>query len=349
MINKSIKRTIAAFVLSLMIVNVIITCYNTYLIYKPDVFSQENNIFFSDNYLLGSSSILENQNLSNLNQVDSLNLTVLSDNYPNGGLSTLWGLSILIETDNLTVLIDTGQAYSTLRDNSLFLNKNLSKVDFVVISHEHIDHVGGLSYVAEVNPGVTVFVPSLMDSQIFDSINQSGLNIIKINETTIIQNGFAIIGELNGNPYEQALVVNVKDVGLVIFVGCSHPGVEDLIEKASTELGYNPYMVIGGFHMLYASEQEIQNTIERLIELGVKRIYPIHCSGINFRHYMSEHYPQQYGRGNVGFQLTINKFTITTPINSVPISIYTLIVGIIISITVLTGWVIKKKKVIKRA
>jgi 7,8-dihydropterin-6-yl-methyl-4-(beta-D-ribofuranosyl)aminobenzene 5'-phosphate synthase len=242
----------------------------------------------------------------------------------------------------LTVLLDTGQSYSVLRGNSLALNKNLSKVDFVVISHEHWDHVGGLSYIEEVNPGITVYVPSLMDSQTFNDINQTNLNIIKINDTAIIQPGFAIIGELDGPPYEQAIVVNVKDVGLVGFVGCSHPGVENIIEKATTDLGIDTYMIIGGFHMGAATVQQIEDTVDRLIELGVNKIYPIHCSGDLIRNHMAVNYPQYYGRGNVGFQKTINVNTIY-PTEPPPIFLFILIPVIIGSLAIVSGWFIRKK------
>lgn len=262
-----------------------------------------------DDHSFSETPYLRSQNSSSLGQVESLKLTVLCDNYPNGGLTAEWGVSFLLETENATVLFDTGQSYIGLRDNSIALNKDLREIDFVVISHEHWDHIGGLSYVEEVNPGVTVYVPEHIESQTFNTINQSNLNAVKIGETTIIQSGIAIIGEIYGPPYEQGLIVNVKDVGLVGIMGCSHPGVENLMEKAVTDLDCNPYMVIGGFHMTSASEQQIQATIERLLELGVEKIYPIHCTGDLFRQYMVDHYILNYGRGYVGFMMTINSFT----------------------------------------
>jgi 7,8-dihydropterin-6-yl-methyl-4-(beta-D-ribofuranosyl)aminobenzene 5'-phosphate synthase len=271
-------------------------------------------ITFSLGILISNGIIAQATSISQSNEfigeVESLELTVICDNYPNGHLTSEWGVSMLIETRDTTVLLDTGQSDSGLRDNSLSLNKDLSEVDFVIISHEHWDHVGGLGYIEEVNPGVTVYLPEHIDSGTFNTINQSDFNVVRINVTTIIVPGFAIVGEMYGPPYEQALVVNVRDVGLIGIMGCSHPGVDNLMEKAVEDLGVNPYMVIGGFHMGGANEQAIQNTIDGLIELGVQRILPIHCSGDLFREYMTDNYPQYYYQANVGFQMTISIFTI---------------------------------------
>jgi 7,8-dihydropterin-6-yl-methyl-4-(beta-D-ribofuranosyl)aminobenzene 5'-phosphate synthase len=277
------------------------------------------------------------QNSNGLGDVESLDLTIMCDNYPNEDLVSEWGFSVLIETNNLTVLLDTGQSYSGLRENSLALNKDLSEVDYVVISHEHWDHVGGLSYIDEVNPGVTVFVPEHMDSQTFNSINQSSLNAVKVNDTTIIGRGFAIIGELYGPPYEQALAVNIKSVGLVCFVGCSHPGVDNHVEKAIEDLGYNTYMVIGGFHMVSATEQVIQLKIDKLLELGVQKIYPTHCSGDLFRQYLASNYPLQYGYAHVGLQKTINIIVVNPLISLITVPLT------VISLTIFIGWFQKRK------
>ena len=89
------------------------------------------------------------------------------------------------------------------------------------------------------------------------------------------------------------------------------------------------------------SEQQIKDTVDRLIELGVQKIFPIHCSGDLFRQYMAVHYPLQYGQANVGFQMTINIFTMN------PLIYFILIPVLAVSLTSLTGWFVRKK--IKRA
>ena len=139
----SIKRIF----ISIFVLNLIITGL------RPSI------LLYNELRLLETSE-LSSQSSEGIGQVDSIDLTVLCDNNPNGVLLDEWGVSMLIETKDTTVLFDTGQSYTGLRENSLVLQKDLSRVDFVVISHEHWDHVGGLSYIEEVNPGITVYVPA---------------------------------------------------------------------------------------------------------------------------------------------------------------------------------------------
>ena len=109
-----------------------------------------------------------------------------------------------------------------------------------------------------------------------------------------------MIGWLYGPPAEEALAINVEGRGLVILVGCSHPGVANIVAKAKNDLGVKPYLVLGGFHMMGASESGCRETVKRLIELGVERIAPIHCSGDMIRSILEEEYPQNWLKCHVG-------------------------------------------------
>ncbi len=73
-----------------------------------------------------------------------LRITTLSENTAGqGGFLAEWGLSILIETDIVNILLDTGRSISTTY-NADTLGVDLSKIDKIVLSHGHADHTGGL-------------------------------------------------------------------------------------------------------------------------------------------------------------------------------------------------------------
>ena len=110
--------------------------------------------------------------------------------------------------------------------------------------------------------------------------------------TTDLGNGLAIIGQLYGPPYEHALAVNVTGVGLVILVGCSHPGVDNIVAKAVEDLDTDPYVVLGGFHESMSTESDISYLIESLQDLSLSQIYPFHCSGDLIREYLETNYKE---------------------------------------------------------
>ena len=231
-----------------------------------------------------------------IGSVKGLKLIVVVDNYPDSELKTAWGLSILAKTPENTILFDTGPDPDVLRENLKKLGIDPSEIDFVVISHEHGDHVNGLSYLAKVRPGLKVYVPKGVARR----IGAHGLNVVEVEKTMEVADGVAVIGWLPGPPVEEALAINVEGRGLVILVGCSHPGVANIVAKAKTDLGVKPYLVLGGFHMIGASELTCRKTIERLIALRVEKIAPIHCSGDGIRSILEREYPQNWLKCHVG-------------------------------------------------
>ena len=84
--------------------------------------------------------------------------TVLSDNRScDSRLSTEHGLSILLETEQHKILLDTG-ASDVFIQNAELLGVDLSNVDYVFISHGHSDHAGGLRYLLERNQQTRIIV-----------------------------------------------------------------------------------------------------------------------------------------------------------------------------------------------
>jgi len=77
---------------------------------------------------------------------------------------------------------------------------------------------------------------------------------------------------------EVALAIDTNK-GLVIVSGCSHNGILNIVNTIEEKTGKKVYAVIGGFHLLDASEEKIQDTIDRFKELGIEKIGLSHCTG----------------------------------------------------------------------
>jgi ribonuclease BN (tRNA processing enzyme) len=70
-----------------------------------------------------------------------------------------WGFSALIEVAGKRILFDTGDNRDIFAANVAAKNVDLTKLDFVVLSHRHGDHMAGLAHVLSVNPTVKIYAP----------------------------------------------------------------------------------------------------------------------------------------------------------------------------------------------
>src|SRR5579862_6713939 len=87
-------------------------------------------------------------------------ITVLYDAFgKSSDMHKDWGYAALVEYGGKRILFDTGNNPDILAHNAQVKGINLSKLDFVVMSHRHGDHMGGLSYVLKANPAVKIYAP----------------------------------------------------------------------------------------------------------------------------------------------------------------------------------------------
>jgi 7,8-dihydropterin-6-yl-methyl-4-(beta-D-ribofuranosyl)aminobenzene 5'-phosphate synthase len=100
---------------------------------------------------------------------------------------------------------------------------------------------------------------------------------------------------------DQAIVINVKDKGLVVLSGCAHSGIVNTVRYAQAISGVDTvWAILGGFHLARTSDGDIQRTIEAIKQLTPKMIVPSHCTGFKAISRFSAQMPEEFVLGLVG-------------------------------------------------
>src|SRR5213595_530094 len=262
--------------------------------------------FATASILLLSAGILTAQSVNRM--------TVLYDAFGKSSpLKKDWGFSAFIEYDGKRILFDTGNNADTFAQNVKALGIDLKKLDFVVISHRHGDHTSGLNYLLSVNPGVRIYAPkegfgvfgaalpgtfyrsdSTLPSRMryFEGRRPAELafgtawptaHFVWVDSVTEVAPGVSIIPTVSQKPgtlelRELSLALRTPS-GLILLVGCSHPGIETIVE-ASTRVGDHVYLILGGLHLVITPDAEIERVATALHDhWHVDRIGPGHCTG----------------------------------------------------------------------
>lgn len=101
-------------------------------------------------------------------------------------------------------------------------------------------------------------------------------------------------GEYEIDPFDEEVVLAIDtEKGLVIISGCSHNGILNIVNTIQEKTGEKVYAIIGGFHLLDASEEKIQDTIDRFKDLDVEKIGLSHCTGPKATQMFLEQMPSQ--------------------------------------------------------
>ena len=230
-------------------------------------------------------------------------ITVLFDNLsPDPNLTPAHGFSCLIEGREETVLFDTGLDTHILLANMKALAKDPKAITTVVISHIHFDHSGGLfGLLQETGIRPRIVVPKSMYEEFIDHAKGLGCAVVVVDEPTRINAEIRSTGQVeapNGlrDFAEHALIVDSGD-GPVMITGCAHPGIVKLTRRAADLGPEAPTTVLGGFHLRHDGEDEVDDVIDALKKIGVKRVGTSHCTGRAH----AERFQQAWGDGYVPF------------------------------------------------
>jgi 7,8-dihydropterin-6-yl-methyl-4-(beta-D-ribofuranosyl)aminobenzene 5'-phosphate synthase len=171
-----------------------------------------------------------------------MDLKILYDNEAQYGFRKRWGFSCLVGDE---LLFDTGGDVSTLLFNMHRFAVDLSRIKEVVLSHEHGDHVGGIDVVEDLGE-VNVFVPRSFSPRFKrDLTSHTRVTLVEVGEAMAVAERIFTTGELGSFVKEQSLVVKTGQ-GVTVITGCSHPGLTNILRKAS-QFG-EIHGVVGGFH-----------------------------------------------------------------------------------------------------
>jgi 7,8-dihydropterin-6-yl-methyl-4-(beta-D-ribofuranosyl)aminobenzene 5'-phosphate synthase len=229
------------------------------------------------------------------------------------------GLSLYLHTDDLKVLIDTGQGFALL-NNMKKLKIEPDSIDYLILTHGHYDHTGGLMDLLKIrSKPLNIYAhPSLFTPKY---VNRMGMEIYAgiqfnmheyetegalfhfINEETTLDSltiypkSSLPFDTIQTNPhfiikdndttthdlFEDELTITVlTENGTSLFTGCAHNGIIEIISAVMKKKQVSSFhTVAGGFHLRETPQSYLEETFNLLQKCNVEQLAVTHCTGID--------------------------------------------------------------------
>ena len=270
----------------------------------------------------------------------TMRIVTLSENTVSAnGFHAEWGISLLAETEEGNILLDTGNGLSAVQ-NADRLGIDLAKIDKLVLSHSHSDHTGGLrdflrhrnkeiEIVAHPNvfgltytrrEGKDHFAGIPFRKEELESLGAKftltagpmklSENILTTGEVPMVTDFEKVVDSAFRKEGAEMVPDDVKDDlsivfktnhGLVVLLGCSHRGVVNHLLHAQNITGMKEFhTVIGGCHLFNAKKEQVENTVTALKQFDIRQLGVSHCTGMKASFAMMQEFGDRFYFNNAG-------------------------------------------------
>lgn len=248
-----------------------------------------------------------------------MNIQILIDNLPHPaiGLNTEHGLSLYFEVNGTKFLMDTGDS-GLFAKNAAVLGIDIAQVDYLILSHAHHDHTGGLETFLQLNQKAPIFLSEHIADTHYYSLRTGLMRDISLSHALLrehperfvsVRNATFITPEVrilspidhlyplpygnrilfaNHEPddFRHEIAVSVKTKqGLIVLSSCSHHGLLNTLHacESNAVIAY-----VGGTHLLDSQGPNIYETVAEVEEIAQTllsrypqlHLYTGHCTGL---------------------------------------------------------------------
>ena len=270
-----------------------------------------------------------------------LTATIVIDNIADEGLTAEWGFCVLINSNGIRVLLDTGASEKYLQ-NVEKLGIDLSDVDYAVLSHAHYDHSGGYRAFFSRNDKAKLYVSACCAEDCYAKhgflrkyigipkgiLSRYADRIERAEDFTQLADGIYLVshqgrdlsmigqkahmyrkikGRLQADDFshEQSLVFSTAK-GLVVFNSCSHAGIQNIVNDVAQCLpGQHIHMIIGGMHLCDSADAEVHKVAGIIKTLAVDHVITGHCTGDKAYAILKEELGEHISQTSVGLTITV--------------------------------------------